>query len=62
MDFVNYIKRTNFKVLGKVLFSREEVYNENSGDMQAIQVMVKPDYYNAEFELNGKNKDDNKEP
>lgn len=57
MDFVNYIKRVNWKILGKVFLTREEIYNETAGETQAIQVFVKPDYYNSEFDLNGKNKD-----
>lgn len=60
MDFVNYIKRVNWKFFGKVFLTREEVYNENSGETQAIQVCVKPDYYNSEFDLNGKNKGNDK--
>lgn len=60
MDFVNYIKRVNWKCFGKVFLTREEVYNENSGETQAIQVFVKPDYYNSEFDLNGKNKGNEK--
>lgn len=60
MDFVNYIKRVNWKFLGKVFLTREEVYNENSGETQAIQVFVKSDYYNSEFDLNGKNKGNDK--
>lgn len=60
MDFVNYIKRVNWKFFGKVFLTREEVYNENSGETQSIQVFVKPDYYNSEFDLNGKNKGNDK--
>lgn len=60
MDFVNYIKRVNWKLFGKVFLTREEVYNENSGETQAIQVFVKPDYYNSEFDL--KPSTDDKKP
>lgn len=60
MDFVNYIKRINWKFFGKVFLSREEIYNENSGETQAIQVFVNPDYYNSEFNLNVKNEDNRK--
>lgn len=59
MDFVNYIKRVNWKFFGKVFLTREEIYNEKSGDAQAVQIYVKADYYNSEFDL-GKNEDNNK--
>lgn len=57
MDYLNYIKRVNWKIFGKVFLTREEIYNETAGETQAIQVFVKPDHYNSEFDLNGKNKD-----
>ncbi len=59
MDFVNFIKRTNYKLFGKTILSKEEIYNENSGETQAIQVYVRPDYYNSEFKINDENKNNN---
>lgn len=56
MDFVNFIKRTNYKIFGKIFLTKEEIYNENSGETQSIQVFVNPDYYNAEFKTNGKDR------
>ena len=55
-----FYARVFLKFFGKVFLTREEVYNENSGETQPIQVFVKPDYYNSEFDLNGKNKGNDK--
>lgn len=43
-------KTTNFKILGKIIFSKEEICNETSRDTE-FDIIVTQDYYNKEFDL-----------
>lgn len=62
MDFVGYVKRENWTLFGKTFLHHEVIYHENSGETQGIQITVRPDYYNSEFKVNDKNKNNNQKP
>ena len=49
-----FTKTTNYKVLGKTLFTKEEIFSgvEYEGTIYTIQ--VNPNYYNQEFDTNKK--------
>ena len=57
MDKVTYTKTTLYSFLKLHLFSKTETYSELSGDTEKIEIVVKPEYYNREFDI--KDKDNN---
>lgn len=54
IDKLSYAKVTNFKLFGKVIATKEEIYNEQSSEGEAYQINITQDYYNQEFKDNGK--------
>lgn len=54
MDNTFWIKQTHFKLFGLKIFSKEEIIQEG----QAIQIQIKQDYFNSEFDLNKKDNND----
>ncbi len=47
----NWMRKTQYKLFDKwVIFTREDIGNECSGDTPAYQVIVSPEYYKEEFE------------
>lgn len=54
MDNAFWIKQTHFKLFGLKIFSKEEIIQEG----QAIQIQIKQDYFNSEFDLNKKDNND----
>lgn len=54
MDNTFWTKLTNYKLFGRIIFSKEEIVQEG----QIIQLYVKQDYFNSEFDLNKKDKND----
>lgn len=50
-----WTKTTNYKFLGKILFTKEEIYSDTNYEGQIYQIQVSQDYYNSEFNLNKKN-------
>lgn len=52
-----WTKTTNYKFLGKTLFSKEEICSDMQYEGQIYQINVSKDYYNSEFKIN---KDDKK--
>lgn len=46
---LTYQKLTNFKLFKWKIFSKEEVYNEESSEGTPYQIIVTQDYYNREF-------------
>lgn len=58
MDKVSYTKNTIYNLFNIKLFSKTEIYNEVSGSgTEQIEIIVKPEYYKSEFDIN---KDDKK--
>lgn len=51
-----WTKTTNYKFLGKVLFTKEEICSDIQYEGQIYQINVNKDYYNSEFDLNKKDK------
>ena len=55
-----WVKRTDFKLFGKTIFTKEEVCNDKNYDATEIQFFVtSADYYKSEFEVKKKNDDNN---
>lgn len=55
MDKVVYSKRTYYNLFKFNFFSKTEIYSEISGDAgnQVIDIYVKPEYFDREFDING---------
>lgn len=54
IDKLSFAKITNYKIFGKVILTKEEIYNEQSSEGEAYQINISQDYYNQEFKDNGK--------
>ena len=52
-----FTKTTNYKLLGKVIFSKEEIFSGIEYEGQIYQIQVNQDYFNKEFDLKKKEKD-----
>ena len=52
-----WVKTTNFKLLGKTLFTKEEICTDMQYEGEFYQINVTKDYFKSEFEVN--KKDDN---
>lgn len=48
---LNFVKHTNYKLFGKVIFSKEEIYTEVSSEGEPFKIIVNQDYFNKEFDL-----------
>lgn len=55
---VSFVKITNYKFLGKVLFTKEEIYTENSCEGEPFKIIVNQDYFNKEFDIGKKQGND----
>lgn len=53
-----FTKTTNYKFLGKTLFSKEEIFSGIEYQGQIYQIQVKQDYFNSEFDLKKKEQND----
>jgi len=51
-----WTKTTNYKFLGKTLFSKEEICSEMQYEGQIYQVNVSPEYFKNEFDLKDEKK------
>lgn len=49
-----FTKTTNYKILGKTIFSKEEVFSGMEYEGQIYNITVSPNYYNSEFNINKK--------
>lgn len=47
-----WTKTTNYKFLGKTLFTKEEICFDTNYEGQIYQVQVTQDYFNSEFDIN----------
>lgn len=56
---VSFVKITNYKMFGVILFTKEEIYTENSSEGEPFKIIVNQDYFNKEFDI-GKNKSNDK--
>lgn len=52
-----FTKTTNYKLFGKVIFSKEEIFSGIEYEGQIYQIQVNQDYFNKEFDLKKKEKD-----
>lgn len=50
-----WTKTTNFKILGKTIFSKEEICNETERDSD-YTIIVTEDYFKKEFDFENKKK------
>lgn len=48
---LNFVKYTNYKLFGKVIFTKEEIYTEVSSEGEPFKIIVNQDYFNKEFDL-----------
>lgn len=51
-----WTKTTNYKFLGKTLFTKEEICSDLQYEGQIYQINITPDYYNSEFKLKDEKK------
>lgn len=58
MDNNFWVKTTNYKILGKILFSKEEICSDMSYQGEIYKINVTQDYYNSEFDINKKRSND----
>lgn len=56
---MNFVKYINFKLFGKVFFTKEEIYTEVSSEGEPFRIVVNQDYFNKEFDI-GKNESNDK--
>ena len=49
-----FTKTTNYKVLGKTLFTTEEIFSGVEYQGQIYQIQVNQDYFKSEFDLKKK--------
>lgn len=49
-----FTKTTNYKVLGKTLFTKEEIFSGVEYQGQIYQIHVNQDYFKSEFDLKKK--------
>jgi hypothetical protein len=52
-----WTKITNFKILGKTIFSKEEICTEKNYEENEFKVYISQEYFNDEFDV--KEKKDN---
>lgn len=55
---LNFVKYTNYKLFGKVIFTKEEIYTEVSSEGEPFKIIVNQDYFNKEFNIGKKQGDD----
>lgn len=51
-----WTKQTNYKFLGKTLFSKEEICSDIQYEGEIYKVQVTQDYFNSEFKINDEKK------
>lgn len=59
MDNNFWHKITHYKILGKTLFSKEEICSDINYQGEIYNVTVTKDYFKSEFEVNKKNDNSN---
>lgn len=52
-----FTKTTNYKIFGKILFTKEEIFSGVEYEGQLYQITVNKDYYDSEFKTNEKKKE-----
>jgi hypothetical protein len=52
-----WTKITNFKILGKTIFSKEEICTEKNYEENEFKVYISQEYFNNEFDIDEKKKD-----
>lgn len=57
MNSINYFKKSDFKLFGKLIFTKEESYVEKEFEDEELKVYITPDYFNNEFDIEKKKKD-----
>lgn len=59
-EHLNFVKYTNYKLFGKVIFTKEEIYAEVSTEGEPFKIIVNQDYFNKEFNLEQNKSNDKK--
>lgn len=57
MNSINYFKKSDFKIFGKVIFTMEESYVEKDYKENELKVYITQDYFNDEFDIEKKKKE-----
>lgn len=57
MNSINYFKKSDFKLFGKLIFTKEESYAEKDFEDEELKVYITPDYFNNEFDIEKKKKE-----
>lgn len=57
MNNFNFYKKTVYRFLNRVLFTKEEFYTENESECDSITVNVNQEYFKKEFDVEEKKKD-----
>lgn len=52
-----FTKTTNYKIFGKILYTKEEIFSGVEYEGQLYQITVNKDYYDSEFKTNEKKKE-----
>lgn len=52
-----WTKITNFKILGKTIFSKEEICTEKNYEENEFKVYITQEYFNDEFDIEKKKKE-----
>ena len=51
-----YIKTTNYKLLGKTIFTTEEIFTNVECEGQIYNLNISKDYFDSEFKINNDEK------
>lgn len=54
-----WTKTTNYKFLGKTLFTKEEICSDTQYEGQIYNVQIRQDCFNSEFDIKKNNKEQN---
>lgn len=54
-----WTKITNFKILGKTIFSKEEICSEKNYEENKFKVYITQEHFNDEFDIKEKKNKDN---
>lgn len=56
---LNFVKHTNWSLFGINVLTKTETYSEASTEGEPFKIIVNQEYFNKEFDINGKNEGNN---
>lgn len=56
---LSFTKHTTWSFLGVNILTKTETYSEVSAEGEPFKIIVNQDYFNKEFDINGKNEGNN---